>query len=96
VDDTSDERVPLILAARPATTVQEYHRLMRSLLIALGGLFLSATLLGCGASATIPTPPSNAPTGPPPGTSPEMAKAPKNPMGGLGGAFPTNKTAPKK
>jgi hypothetical protein len=57
---------------------------MRLPIAALAGLFLAATLPGCGASATIPAPPSNATTGPPPGTSPEMAKAPKN----AGGAMP--------
>jgi hypothetical protein len=50
---------------------------MRPPIIALAGLFLSATLLGCGGAAAIPQPPAQATTGPPPGTSPEMANTTK-------------------
>ena len=47
---------------------------MRRLLIAsLCGLFLAATLAGCG-GATIPSPPENAKPGPPPGTSDDFVK----------------------
>jgi len=46
-------------------------------------LFLLVMLSGCSGSATIPVPPSDAKDGPPPGTSPEMAKIPKN-AGGTG------------
>jgi hypothetical protein len=47
---------------------------MRRLLItSLCGLFLAATLAGCG-GVTIPTPPDNAKPGPPPGTSDDMVK----------------------
>jgi hypothetical protein len=62
---------------------------MRRSLILLAGLFLSATLPGCGGSATIPAPPSTASGGPPPGTSDDMLKA-KNTKskGGLGGMAP--------
>jgi hypothetical protein len=78
---------------------------MRPSLSALAGLFFSVTLFGCGASATIPTPPSTPTNAPPPGTSPEMAKAPKNPIGAMGGAMqgglpgiapPVPKAPPKK
>lgn len=50
---------------------------MRSLVVAFCGLFVMATLLGCGAAA-IPDPPANAKPGPPPGTSPEMIKSEKD------------------
>ena len=46
---------------------------MRSLIVALSGLFLVSTCLGCG-GATIPSPAEGAKAGPPPGTSPDMNK----------------------
>jgi hypothetical protein len=46
---------------------------MRLLIAPLCGLFLAATLAGCG-GVTIPTPPENAKPGPPPGTSDDMVK----------------------
>ena len=49
---------------------------MRPAKTALFGLFVAATLAGCG-GATIPTPPQNATFTPPPGGSPEMIKATK-------------------
>jgi hypothetical protein len=65
--------------------------------IAVAGLFLSTALLGCGASATIPDPPSTPTVGPPPGTSSEMVKAPDNAASGgtLGAARPNTKAAGK-
>lgn len=62
---------------------------MRFSLIALAGLILSATLPGCGASPTIPAPPSQATTLPP-GSSPEMLKHGKGGAGGVGAAKPSN------
>jgi hypothetical protein len=46
---------------------------MRLLIGSLSGLFLAATLAGCG-GVTIPSSPENAKPGPPPGTSDDMAK----------------------
>jgi len=46
---------------------------MRLLIASVCGLFLAATLAGCG-GATIPSPPENAKPGPPPGTSEDMVK----------------------
>ena len=46
---------------------------MRLLIASVCGLFLAATLPGCG-GATIPTPPENAKPGPPPGTSEDIVK----------------------
>ena len=48
---------------------------MRIAIAALLGLFLTATLIGCGGGATIPAPPENAKAGPPPGTSADLTKA---------------------
>jgi len=62
---------------------------MRPSIAALAGLFLSATLLGCGGSATIPEPPPQVKAGPPPGSSPEMEKPASkagSPPGGPPGA----------
>jgi hypothetical protein len=66
---------------------------MRSLMIPLAGLFLSATLIGCGGSATIPAPPSQPTFTPPPGSSADMttAKGKSGAPGGLGAAKPANK-----
>jgi hypothetical protein len=68
---------------------------MRLPIAAVAGLFLSTALLGCGASATIPDPPSTPTVGPPPGSSPEMTKAPENTGGTLGAANPNTKAAGK-
>jgi hypothetical protein len=65
---------------------------MRFPLIVLAGLFLSATLLGCGASATIPVPPSEITTTPP-GSSPEMTKVQNQKKGGMGGGMAPAKPA---
>jgi hypothetical protein len=46
---------------------------MRLLIGSICGLFLAATIAGCG-GVTIPAPPANAKPGPPPGTSDEMVK----------------------
>jgi hypothetical protein len=54
---------------------------MRQTIIVLAGLFLSATLPGCGASATIPQPPSQVTTLPP-GSSPEMLQSAKKASAG--------------
>jgi hypothetical protein len=73
---------------------------MRIAIAAVLGLFVAANLAGCG-GATIPTPPSNAQAGPPPGTSSEWTKVSKNPggqgvmQGGLPGAYPATNT-PRK
>jgi len=48
---------------------------MRLAVVAVCGLFLSATLLGCGGAA-IPTPSPDAKPGPPPGTSDDLTKPP--------------------
>jgi len=70
---------------------------MRPPIAALAGMFLSANLLGCGASATIPQPPANEKPGPPPGTSPEMTDTKKDGMTGgmMGPAMPATKPAKK-
>ncbi len=62
---------------------------MRRLFVMLAGLSLTTTLLGCGASATIPQPPSQVTTMPP-GSSPEMLKKGKGGPGGVGAAKPSN------
>jgi len=69
---------------------------MRASITALAGLFFSATLLGCGASATIPEPPAKTEFGPPPGTSPEMTEVKKcgGPGGMTGGMLGPAKAAP--
>ena len=46
---------------------------MRLLIASVCGLFLAASLAGCG-GATIPSAPDNAKPGPPPGTSEDMFK----------------------
>jgi hypothetical protein len=46
---------------------------MRLLIASVCGLFLAASLAGCG-GATIPSPPENAKPGPPPGSSDEVVK----------------------
>jgi hypothetical protein len=66
---------------------------MRPSITALAGLFLSATLLGCG-GATIPEPPASQTSGgPPPGSSPEMTTVKKGatPGGGMPAARPVLK-----
>ncbi len=68
---------------------------MRTSITMFAGLFLSAMLAGCGASPTIPEPPANANDGPPPGTSPEMLKAPKNQGNAMAPARPPAKPAGK-
>jgi hypothetical protein len=68
---------------------------MRLPIAALAVLFLAATLPGCGGSATIPAPPSNVAAGPPPGSSPEMARAPKNAGGTMPGAMQGATPPPK-
>ena len=50
---------------------------MRFRLLMLCLAFTVASLAGCGASATVPTPPATAKGGPPPGTSAEMLPQPK-------------------
>jgi hypothetical protein len=64
---------------------------MRLSITALAGLLISATLIGCGASSTIPAPPSTATTGPPPGTTADMSKVNKVGVGGVGAARPSSK-----
>jgi hypothetical protein len=59
---------------------------MRFMIAALAGFFLSATLLGCGASTTIPLPPTDAKEGPPPGTEKNISQSTKGAAGGLGAA----------
>ena len=49
----------------------------RSLIVAVAGLFMASSSLGCG-GAGIPEPPANAQPGPPPGTSPEMTTTGKD------------------
>jgi hypothetical protein len=70
---------------------------MRPSIATLAGLFFSATLLGCGASATIPEPPAKTEFAPPPGTSPEMTEVKKGggPGGMTGGMLGPAKAAPK-
>ena len=51
---------------------------MRALIVSLCGLFLMASMAGCG-SATIPSPPDNAKPGPPPGASADLVKAKEKP-----------------
>jgi hypothetical protein len=61
------------------------------MIVALAGVFLSTTLLGCGGSATIPSPPSDAKAGPPPGTEKNLSPSTKVGAGGIGAAGKPNK-----
>ena len=51
---------------------------MRLAIAALCGLFLAATLAGCGGSGTSATPPAEAKAGPPPGAPGDMTKLAKD------------------
>ena len=50
---------------------------MRFRLLTLCILFTTTTLVGCGGSASIPAPPSDAKDSAPPGTTSEMLPTPK-------------------